>query len=57
MIYKEELVCKGCKYIDPYFGLFCKLNIELGKDEFAQTISIYSVINNKKCKFKRVDKK
>lgn len=50
-IYERELVCKPCKNLH-FLGIQCKFGFELGKDEFAQTISIYTVVTNNKCNYK-----
>jgi len=50
-IYKKELVCKPCKNLHP-LGIQCKLGFELGKDEFAQTVPMYTVVTDKKCNYK-----
>ena len=51
MIMEEELTCKGCLWLD-FLKMYCALGYELGKDEFAQTVPMYSVITGKKCKYK-----
>ena len=50
-IYKKELVCKPCKNLG-ILGMQCKFAFELGKDEFAQTVPMYTVYTNKKCRYK-----
>lgn len=52
MIMDEELSCKGCKHLDFPYKMYCDLEFDLGKDEFAQTVPMYSVITGKKCRYK-----
>jgi len=51
--YKKELVCKPCISLG-ILGMVCKLGFDLGKDEFAQTVPMYTVITNKKCNYKEI---
>lgn len=51
MIMPEELTCKDCIWLD-FFEIRCALRYELSKDEFAQTVPMYSVITGKKCRHK-----
>lgn len=50
-IYKKKMICKPCKNLHP-LGIQCRLGFNLGKDEFAQTVPMYTVVTNKKCNYK-----
>ena len=51
---EKKFICKGCSHINPLLNMYCDLGFDLGKDEFAQTVPMYSVITGKVCRWKTV---